>query len=521
MRNLAEHRRETAIKDLGSTNVEKSVCKFGLIVFSVVLLSVPFCQIVSEISRGELPQVYRAVGLISDPKRVSFIDYEVTLEVESVLNKWLLPIVQTIMTGLFHTGNEQAYLGRDGWLFYRADIDSLLSSKSISSINQHESDSHSSVLDTMVDFKRQLEKQNITLIVMPTPVKPSIHPDKFSKRLQNPAAPIQNTIYAEFIEKLFYNGVLVYDPSLLLFNAAQQDAQYLKTDTHWKPEAMESVAKQLANLISENVEFVNEPNSVYTKTATEKTNIGDIATMLNLGGNHFLFPKEHVTAHVIRTQSGEKWKPERNAEILFLGDSFSNIYSLGWLGWGESAGLVEHLSAELSRPIDKIVINAGGAFATRQTLSKEPERLAGKRVVVYQFASRELFSGYWKKFQIPQIQSKADREQNQATQEITVNATIKANTEPPSPGSVPYKDCIIALHLDSLNTPELPNELIVFMWGMRENRWTEAASYKIGQQVKLRLRSWDAVQTDYESFNRIELEDEETWLLDVYWGELP
>lgn len=524
MRNLAEHRRETAIKDLGSTNVKLDVCKLGLIVFSVVLLSVPFCQIVAEISQGELPQVFRAVGLLSDLKRESFEDYEITLEVESELNNWLLPIVQTIMTGLFRTGNEQAYLGRDGWLFYRADIDSLISSNRFPFNNQLESEYFSNVLDTIVDFKRQLEERNIALIVMPTPVKPSIHPDKFSKRIQNPAAPIQNTLYARFIEKLFYNGVLVYDPSLLLFNAALQEDQYLKTDTHWKPEAMESVAKQLANIISENVEFVNKPNSVFTRTATEKTNIGDIARMLNLDENHFLFPKEHVTTHIVQTQSGETWEPEPNAEILFLGDSFSNIYSLGWLGWGESAGLVEHLSAELSRPIDKIVVNAGGSFITRQTLAKEPERLTGKRVVVYQFASRELFFGFWRKIQIPRIQSEkvqGQSKQKTTIQEVAVIATIKDKTDPPSPGSVPYTECLIALHLEKLDKSELPEELIVFIWGMRKNRLTEAASYKIGQQVKLQLRSWDTVQADYESYNRIELEDEETWLLDVYWGELP
>ena len=61
---------------------------------------------------------------------------------------------------------------------------------------------------------------------------------------------------------------------------------------------------------------------------------------------------------------------------------------MGRIGW-----LVEHLSAALSMPIDKIVINAGGAFSTRQSLAQQVERLDGKRVLVYQFATRELFSG--------------------------------------------------------------------------------------------------------------------------------
>ena len=524
MRNLAEHRRETAIKELGSTNVKRDVCIFGLIVFGVVLLSVASYQIVSDISRGPFPQVVRTVGLIYDLKRESFQEFEDTLENESVLTNWLLPNVQTVLTSVLRSGNEQAYVGRDGWLFYRADIDSLIANISPNSNLPHKTTSSGEAVEAIVDLKRQLAERNIKLIVVPTPVKPSIHSDKFSKRFQNLSSPIYNPAYSEIVANLSSHDILVYDSTSYLFDASQQNAQYLKTDTHWKPETMESVAKQLGAFISENVEFVNNPNAIYTKTATEVINIGDITKMLNLRKNQALFPMEHVTTHEIQTQSGETWKPDRNAEILFLGDSFSNIYSLAEMGWGKSAGFVEHLSVELSRPIDKIVVNDGGSLTTRQTLVKEPERLMGKRVVIYQFAARELFSGDWKLLQIPEIHSKPEDKQVETTQvnnEIIVNATIKDKTYPPSPGSVPYSECLIALHVEPSDTSELPNELIVFMWGMRKNRWTEATHLKIGQRVELRLRSWASVQAEYESYNRIELENEETWLLDVYWGELP
>jgi len=48
---------------------------------------------------------------------------EKILEQESVLSQWLLPGVQFALTAGLHAGNEQVYLGRDGWLFYRADVD--------------------------------------------------------------------------------------------------------------------------------------------------------------------------------------------------------------------------------------------------------------------------------------------------------------------------------------------------------------------------------------------------------------
>ena len=88
--------------------------------------------------------------------------------------------------------------------------------------------------------------------------------------------------------------------------------------------------------------------------------------------------------------------------MLVLGDSFSNIYSLESMGWGTSAGFVEQLSYALRRPIDRLVQNDQGAFATRAMLQRDPRRLDGKRVVVYQFAARELAFGDWKVLDLPE-----------------------------------------------------------------------------------------------------------------------
>lgn len=523
MRSLAKQRRETAEKDLSNTVVKQSVCVLSLLIFGVLLLSVPVCQFVSEIGRGKFSQFSGAVALFSNPKREAFEEYEDTLENESLLTNWLLPNVQTLMTGLLRTGNEQVYLGSEGWLFYRADVDSLITVQTDNSDKMDKVDYPLDAFEAIVDFKHQLKARNISLIVMPTPVKPSIHPDKFSVRHQHPSVPIQNPAYAGFVEALASQGVLVYDPSLILFEAARTDTQYLKTDTHWKPDAMERVAQDLAGFITQHVEFGKVPESTFTKSSVMVTNLGDIAKMLNLRENQNLFPQESVTTHVIKPETDDHWQSDRNAEVLFLGDSFSNIYSLVEMGWGESAGFVEHLSAELSRPVDKNVINAG-VLTTRQTLMKEPERLNGKRVVVYQFASREIFSGDWKLLQIPETPSYTDpavEKPIHLEDVITVMASIKDKTVPPVPGTVPYSDCIIAIHLEKINAPELPEEFVVFMWGMRDNKWTDAARYKDGQKVKLRVRQWTTVQGEYESYNRKELDNEDTWLLDVYWGEEP
>jgi alginate O-acetyltransferase complex protein AlgJ len=70
------------------------------------------------------------------------------------------------------------------------------------------------------------------------------------------------------------------------------------------------------------------------------------------------------------------------------------------MGWGEAAGLVEHFSYALQRPVDRIVQNDDGAYATRDLLRRDAggasDRLAGKRIVIWQFAVRELAFGDWR-----------------------------------------------------------------------------------------------------------------------------
>jgi alginate O-acetyltransferase complex protein AlgJ len=70
------------------------------------------------------------------------------------------------------------------------------------------------------------------------------------------------------------------------------------------------------------------------------------------------------------------------------------------MGWGTSAGLGAQLAHALGRGIDVIAQNDSGAFATRVALwdaiHAGEDRLAGKKAVIWEFASRELSVGDWK-----------------------------------------------------------------------------------------------------------------------------
>jgi alginate O-acetyltransferase complex protein AlgJ len=95
-------------------------------------------------------------------------------------------------------------------------------------------------------------------------------------------------------------------------------------------------------------------------------------------------------------------QPDEKADVLLLGDSFTNVFSQAPMGWGEGAGLAPHLARALGRPLDVIAQNDSGAFATRKLLSEAlgagEDRLAGKKLVIWEFAARELSVGDWRPY---------------------------------------------------------------------------------------------------------------------------
>ena len=84
--------------------------------------------------------------------------------------------------------------------------------------------------------------------------------------------------------------------------------------------------------------------------------LGDIALMLKLPADQTVYQPQTVTIHQVNVGNAP-WRATPSADVLLLGDSFSNIFSLEGMGWGESAGVAEHLSRDLGKPIDAILRN--------------------------------------------------------------------------------------------------------------------------------------------------------------------
>ncbi len=498
--------------------------------FALTLLAVPVVQLAAGdrtapgIFTDVLPRVARAWSSASGGffDRVfstnavaleAMSSWETALADSSRINQAILPRMQLWIAHGLGAGNEKAYPGRDGWLFFRPGLDSVtgrpfldpgqVRRRSVKP-NEYTEPAQPDPREAVLDFARQLEARGIRLVLVPAPVKAVIHPEKLTGRAY--AAPVQNPSFDAFVREMEQAGVAVFDPApLLAARAATGEPQFLATDTHWTPGAMRAVAEALVDFLRARG-LAPEPGAPLTRQSAKVSNSGDIAAMLKLPADARAYPPQTVEIARVEREPGAPWQPDPAASVLLLGDSFANIYSMSAMGWGSSAGFAEQLAAALAAPLDAIRRNDAGAHATREMLSREQrrgrDRLAGKKVVVWEFASRELAVGDWKMGESvsmdlgePRPSRMLDLPLDAAT---TVTATIAAIEPAPPPGSVPYKDHLVAANLtdlrDPAGTPPVgATDAMAYFWSMRDNVLTPAASYRVGDTIRVKLRPWTAV----------------------------
>ena len=458
------------------------------------------------------------------------------IEEQAAVASWLRPWTQRglLMAGV---GNEKVYPGKESWLFYRQDIDSVTGPGFLEELQlerrtgdaaEWEEAPRPDPLPAIIDFHHQLSTRGISLLVVPVPVKPELEAKKFTNRLQGRSL-VQNSSYSQFLAQLEDAGVWVADVSAWLaeYKHGQPKVPFLLTDTHWTPAAMQWVAKRLAAELAGHLSG-SKTTAASTRTEVEVvTNKGDIAAMLDLPVALNPYPDETVRIERITYPEGAPWRAGGDAELLVLGDSFSNIYSLGAMGWGESAGFVEHLSHYLSRPVDRIIRNDQGAHATRQLLSREQargrDRLAGKKVVLFQFASRELALGDWPllSLQLKEPEPSAFLSVEPG-ERMRVRGLIREVSAVPRPGSVPYRDHVVSIHLVDIRSNDNPDsysQAVVFMQSMKDNVWTRAARLRPGDEVELTVMNWSDVAGEKDGLNRSELDQLELQLQEPVWAE--
>jgi len=197
------------------------------------------------------------------------------------------------------------------------------------------------------------------------------------------------------------------------------------------------------------------------------------------------------------------------------------------MNWGSAAGLAEQLSFALNRPVDAVLRNDDGAHATREMLSRElaqgADRLAGKKIVVWQFAARELAVGDWKLLDLT-LRKTGEPVQGPPSvdRDLIVSGTIAAKSAAPRAGQMPYAHHVFTLDLTDLQVHRgmlAETKIAVYLFSMKDHENTPAFSWPVGQRVKLKLQPWrPGFFSRYGRINRSETDDIE--LKHPWWGEV-
>ncbi|MFM8218124.1 MAG: alginate O-acetyltransferase AlgX-related protein, partial [Planctomycetaceae bacterium] len=315
--------REAAQAEVGHTDSTPALNGFLTGVFLLTITAVPLLQFTRElvaIGRGEtpgrtLPQSLDVVAALQ-PRRAELATlvaptagflaaargvndrvlrdlrtYETELTERDQLRRWLVPRVRRPLAAWLQGGNEETYIGREGWLFYRRDLDSVTGpgfleprvlARRARGGDPLESSPQPNPLPALTEFHEQLALRGITLVVLPVPVKPSIYPDQFSPQLGECHDPLQNPSFGPFLRQVAAAGIPHFDPAPLLLRARDSGPPlYLQTDTHWTPAAVTLVADALARFLRETVPL-SPPAIQYSTHRIDVTNRGDLDRLLGL-----------------------------------------------------------------------------------------------------------------------------------------------------------------------------------------------------------------------------------------------
>lgn len=553
-------REDQAKAEIGHTDISRPAAVYLLVLLIAVITSVPAVQHLQawrESREGAKPESIAFYGRFSGVLEAMGVKYR---KAGGWLDRLLSPnaellkrinqfqsamddscVVTRLAAGRTQeflcrlgAGNEKAFVGRNGWLFYEPSVryltgpgflDPVQLRKRSRSGAEYSGPVQPDPVRAVIDFRDQLRKRGVELVVVPVPVKAAVHPEGLSSRFSDNPAVLQNASYSSFVSGLEREGVFVFDPSSLLAGIRKNGPVFLKTDTHWRPEAMQAAAAGIAGFIREKLPPLPEASLKPSPLSMQEIdNLGDIAVMLKLPQGQDVFARETVS--VLPVKDADTGSPD----VLLLGDSFANIYSEGQMGWGEDSGFGEHLALALQRPVERIVRNDAGAFATREKLAQDMLRgrdvLDGKRILVWEFAARELAVGNWKIIDLvyrPKQQDDAPPEP--VADGGLVSCMVESVSSRPEQGA-PYKDFIMKLYVRDMMMPGSvlfgEGDGVVFVYGMKDRRLLPFAGIQAGSRVKLQLRPWEEVEKDYGTLKMGALDDD---MLEIdktlYWGEEP
>jgi alginate O-acetyltransferase complex protein AlgJ len=259
--------------------------------------------------------------------------------------------------------------GKDGRLFLADEIQHYRTGKFWDIPNARK---NADPLPAITRFSRQAKKAGATVILVPVPGKAALYPEALDEKLPPDA-------HAEFYDQLRKEGIVVIDilPILRKLRADGIDT-HCRTDSHWTPAAMQAAASAVAETIGRHAGATCKEETL--------TITGDLPGMLGQTP-----PDEKITLKRPLINGEQPLTDDEKSPVVLMGDSHAFVYSIPISGGiqAKGAGFGECLAAEIGSSVDCVATAGSGANASRLTLARRKDNLAGKKWLVWCFAIRE------------------------------------------------------------------------------------------------------------------------------------
>jgi len=414
-------------------------------------------------------------------------------------------------------GNARVVAGEDGWLHYRPDLEAVVGKgpfyeEPASVAREPLQGEWRRPVPVIAEFAARLRERGVDLVLVPPPTKPMV----CRTGLGLPPGRAAHPDWDRLLHRLRDEGVEVVDPAPALMELPDDEARYLRRDTHWTPRAMERAARLVADRLKERLDG---PGDLETSIRpVPRSHAGDLVGMLDLPEGATPFPPETVRLRrVVETKSGEPLGSDPASPVVLLGDSFANVYEDPSLGFGAGdetaigAGFPSHLAAALGRRLHVIARNGGGATAVRRAFARLPDdEVRAKRVVVWLLSARDLLLAErparragirWAPvtFRPPKAEEAGPVPGDPGdTAVLAVTATLARRSRIPDPTETPYPTAIFSALFeeaviesggiagDEAERPA-PDEFYVFLWAFRDRERSPAAALEPGRRYRLEL----------------------------------
>jgi hypothetical protein len=356
--------------------------------FLAVIMAPGLIQTVSELRNGERPP---ALHIFRQPPTARNLHaYEQSLEQTSLVIHRLRPWVQYVQWRFLDDAGEEAVLGRQGWLFYRPSVRYVIERQPSSPEGEA-----SDPLPAIRSFRDQLRAQGIRLLVVPVPNKESVYPEMLARRAEDAGVVVcEHT--RRLLDRLEQCGIDLVDLFKVFRSARQGESRsdpgrlYLAQDSHWSPVGARVAAGAVARRVLDGG-AVGRGDHAYGERSVTVRRHGDLVQMLQVPQiERALEPETLSCLQVVRSDTGTPYRDAPESEVLILGDSFLRVYEQDEPG---AAGFIAHLARELGQPLTSIVNDGGASTLVRRELARRPTVLTNKRLVIWEFAERDLRYG--------------------------------------------------------------------------------------------------------------------------------